>query len=51
LTISWAQSVTGFTLESTDSLLNPVWTAVPGVANNSVTVQIGSGSKFYRLRK
>jgi hypothetical protein len=51
LTLSWAQSATGFTLESTDSLLNPVWTAVSGVANNSVTVQIGSGSKFYRLRK
>jgi len=38
-------------LESKDSLSNPTWTAVPGVVNNSVTVQIGPGSKFYRLRK
>jgi hypothetical protein len=51
LTISWPQSTTGFMLESTGTLLNPAWTAVPGVVNNSVTVQIGSGSTFYRLRK
>jgi len=51
LTLSWPASDTGFTLESADSLPNSTWTAVPGVANNSVTVQIGPGSKFYRLRK
>jgi hypothetical protein len=51
LTLSWPASDTGFTLESKDSLSNPTWTAVPGVVNNSVTVQIGPGSKFYRLRK
>ena len=51
LTLSWSAADTGFTLESADSLSNPTWTAVSGVANNSVTVQIGAGSKFYRLRK
>jgi len=51
LTLSWPASDTGFTLESKDSLSSPTWTAVPGVVNNSVTVQIGAGSKFYRLRK
>jgi len=43
--------VTGFTLQSTDSLTSPSWTPVDGVANNSVTVTIGAGSKFYRLRQ
>jgi hypothetical protein len=51
LTLSWPASETGFTLESADSLSSPTWTAVPGVVNNSVTVQITAGSKFYRLRK
>jgi hypothetical protein len=51
LTLSWPASDTGYTLESKDSLSSPTWTAVPGVVNNSVTVQIGPGSKFYRLRK
>ncbi|MEO8426966.1 MAG: hypothetical protein ABI651_07640, partial [Verrucomicrobiota bacterium] len=51
VTLSWPASDTGFTLESADSLSNPTWTTVPNVVNNSVTVQIGAGSKFYRLRK
>jgi hypothetical protein len=50
LTISWDASATGFALESTDAL-GGSWTAVSGVANNSVTVQIGTGAKFYRLHK
>ena len=51
LTISWPPAVTGFTLESTDSLTTPGWTPVSGVANNSVTITISAGNKFYRLRK
>jgi hypothetical protein len=52
LTISWDVSATGFVLEETGSLGSPItWTAVSGVANNSASVQIGSGTKFYRLRK
>jgi hypothetical protein len=51
LTISWPVDVTGFTLEDADSLTNPAWGAVGGVANNSVTVTAGPGNKFFRLRK
>jgi hypothetical protein len=51
LTVSWDQGVTGFTLEATDSLTNPSWSNVPGVVNNSVTVNPTGASKFYRLRQ
>jgi hypothetical protein len=51
VTISWPSAVTGFTLESTDSLTAPSWSPVVGVANNSVTITIGAGNKFYRLRQ
>ena len=51
LTISWPAGATGFTLESTDSLTNPAWNAVGGVVNNSATVTIGPGNKFFRLHK
>jgi hypothetical protein len=52
LTISWDASASGFTLESTPTLAKPItWTTVSGVANNSVTITIGPGTKFYRLRK
>ena len=51
LVISWPASVTGFTLESTDSLPAPGWTTVGGVVNNSATITIGPGNKFYRLRQ
>jgi len=51
LTISWPSAVTDFTLESTDSLTTQAWTPVSGVANNSVTITINAGNKFYRLHK
>ena len=51
LTISWPVSVTGFTLEQSDNLTSPAWTAVNGVVNNSVTVPISVGNKFYRARQ
>jgi len=51
LTISWPASATGFTLESADALPSTTWPPVPGVQNNSVTVAIGAGNKFYRLKK
>ncbi len=52
LTLSWPATAAEFTLESTDSFTVPVtWTTVPGVANASVTVPIGTGTRFYRLRK
>jgi hypothetical protein len=49
LTISWPANSTA-SLESADNLLNPVWTRVTGVANNTVTVSINRPSQFYRLR-
>jgi hypothetical protein len=48
VTISWPSAFTGFTLENTDSLTAPSWSTVNGVANNSVTITIGAGNKFYR---
>ncbi len=52
LTLSWDQSATGFALESADRVgSGATWTSVSGVANNSVAVAIGSGTKFYRLKK
>ncbi len=51
LVFSWAQSATGYTLESTSNLVSGPWTAVPGVVNNSKTVTVGSGMQFFRLRK
>ncbi len=50
LTISWDLGVTGFNLESNTNLTTSTWSAVPGVINNSVTVLIGAGSNFYRLK-
>jgi hypothetical protein len=50
VTISWPAGSTGFTLESTPSLTTPDWQAVQGVANNSVTVDIDAGNRFFRLR-
>jgi hypothetical protein len=51
LSLIWPLSATGYTLKSTPSLSNPVWTDVPGVANNSVVVTIGPGNQFFRLVK
>ena len=50
LTISWDATVTGFNLEGTPSLVNPQWSAVPGVANNSVAIDVTTGTRFYRLK-
>ena len=52
LTISWDAGATGFVLESTGTLTNPIWTAVPGVLNGSVTAKTSANSAaYYRLRK
>lgn len=50
VTISWPGDVTGYTLEMSSSL-SGIWEAVPGVANNNVTLAIESGQKFFRLKK
>jgi hypothetical protein len=51
ITVSWAADATGFTLESNASYSSTGWSAVPGVANNSVTLTVGAGNQFLRLRK
>jgi len=47
--ISWPAAATGFTLESKNTLKDPTWTVVG--TQNPTSVNIGTGSKFYRLRK
>lgn len=49
LTLSWAGA--GFTLQETASLSSPSWTDVLGGTNSPVTVGIGAGNQFFRLRK
>jgi hypothetical protein len=51
LTISWPVGLEGFTLESAGALPAASWDPVPGVVNNSVTVDVSAGTKFYRLRR
>jgi len=51
LTISWDSSITGYTLESSDTLPGTTWVPVSGVLNNSVTVNASTGTRFFRLRK
>jgi hypothetical protein len=56
LTISWATAAGSYTVEVTDSLSLPVnWTVAPEtpVVNGqqtTVTISVGAGNKFYRLR-
>ena len=49
--IRWPAESSGFQLEETDRLPATTWTPVSGVVNNSVTVDLGPGEKFFRLRK
>ena len=50
LTLIWPLSATGYTLKSAPAITGP-WTAVPGVANNSVVVTVAPGNSFFRLEK
>jgi len=49
--VSWPSSAGGFTLESSSGVTNLIWLPVPGVVNNSVSVPIGAGNLFFRLRQ
>ncbi len=53
VTLSWQANITGFTLESNTALGTANWTAVSGVANNSITITVQPATKatFYRLKK
>ena len=50
VTVSWAPSVTGYILESTGSLSDPIVSPVPNVVNNSVVIPVEAGNKYFRLR-
>ncbi|HVY68611.1 MAG TPA: Ig-like domain-containing protein, partial [Verrucomicrobiae bacterium] len=49
--ISWPANATGYKLQSTPSLVPPVtWTDVNS-ANNSATIPVGAGARFFHLVK
>jgi len=49
ITLSWPAAASGWTLQSTPSLINPSWQTVSGVVNNSATVTPSPGDLFFRL--
>ncbi len=49
LTLRW--DIPGYTLESAGQLPATIWTNVPGVVNNSVTVGTANGTQFFRLKQ
>jgi hypothetical protein len=51
LTLSWSAELTGFILEQTDALPAGSWASVAGVVNNQVTVSVGTGHAYFRLRQ
>lgn len=51
LTLSWPVDVTGFALESAETLPGTSWTPVSGVVSNQVTVDASVGMQYYRLRQ
>ena len=56
IVISWPATITGFTLESAESLTANQWIAVTNTATlvgmrNVLTNSVSGGAKFYRLRK
>lgn len=53
VTISWSQPLwmKGYALKSTTSLSNPHWTTVAGVANNIVSLTVGSEPQFFAVWK
>jgi hypothetical protein len=48
--VSWPASYTMWALESTLSLRNPAWSAIPGATNSPVTIQVTSTNRFFRLK-
>jgi hypothetical protein len=51
LTLSWDPSLTNYVLETATRLPATSWTPVPGVVNNSVTVDASTGMGFFRLQR
>lgn len=51
VTISWTPVTPGFALEVNDSVLPVSWNPAPSGGTNPVTLTVGAGAKFYRLKK
>jgi hypothetical protein len=51
VTISWSPATPGFVLEVNDSVSSGSWNPTPSGSTNPVTLAVGAGAKFYRLRK
>ena len=52
LTLGWPQEAIGFKLQRSPVLPATAWQDVPGSdATNSVTITIGAGNQYYRLKK
>jgi len=51
VTVSWSPAPPGFVLEVNDSVAPTTWNPAPSGGTNPVTLTVGSGAKFYRLRK
>jgi hypothetical protein len=51
LTLFWNASLTNYVLETATQLPATSWTPVPGVVNNSVTVNASTGMGFFRLQQ
>lgn len=48
--VSWSPATPGFTLQQTDNLAAPAWTAAPG-GNPTAPIPAASGTRYYRLIK
>jgi hypothetical protein len=49
--LSWSPAPPGFVLEVSDNVSSTAWNPAPSGSTNPVTLSVGSGAKFYRLRK
>ena len=49
LTLTWPAEATGYSLESSGNIVGGLWTAVPNVTTNSVTLPISNTNQFFRL--
>ena len=49
--ISWPDAATGYTLEFTDNLSLPQWSAVPNVSGTQAVLDTNAVARFYRLKK
>jgi hypothetical protein len=47
VSVGWSPELPGFSLQSTDSLSAPKWTAAP--SGNPVTIPVDSEARYFRL--